>query len=89
MTSIEIDAALKAQLDQLAQRQKRSSEALIHDAVTDYIARTHARAALHRDADSAWSDFQKTGRHLTGDEVDAWLAGWGTESEAPPPPCHT
>lgn len=89
MTAIEIDPTLKAQLDQLAADQHRSPTALIHDAVADYIARAQAREAAHRDADTAWSDFQKTGVHLTGDELDAWLAGWGTDSETSPPVCHT
>ncbi len=89
MTSIEIDAALQAQLDQLAAHQHRTSEALIRDAVTEYLLRAQTRAAFHREADAAWVDFQSTGLHLTGDEVDAWLDTWGTEAEAPPPPCHT
>jgi predicted transcriptional regulator len=89
MTFIEINATLKAQWDQLAAHPHRTAEALIHDAVTEYLARAQTRAALHREADAAWAEFQNTGLHLTGEEVEAWLETWGTESEAPPPPCHT
>lgn len=33
-------------------------------------------------------EFQATGLHVTAEEVDKWLASWGTDDELPPPECH-
>jgi hypothetical protein len=36
----------------------------------------------------AWDEFQATGLHATAEEVDKWLASWGTENELPSPERH-
>ena len=46
------------------------------------------REALNRDTIKAWEEFQATGLHATAEEVDKWLASWGTENELPVPVCH-
>jgi predicted transcriptional regulator len=40
-----------------------------------------ARERFKDEAVAAWVAFQKTGRHLTGEEVRAWLKSWGSEAE--------
>jgi predicted transcriptional regulator len=47
------------------------------------------REALRQDTLKAWEEYQATGLHATAEEVDAWLASWGTENELPAPVCHT
>jgi len=44
--------------------------------------------ALRQDVLEAWTEFQETGLHATAEEVDQWLASWGTENELPAPECH-
>ena len=44
---------------------------------------------FREEALASWSAYQETGRHLTADEVRAWLDTWGTDAEAEPPACHT
>lgn len=36
----------------------------------------------------SWTAFQKTGRHLTGDELREWLITWGSDGETESPECH-
>ena len=31
---------------------------------------------------------QATGLYATAEEVDEWLASWGTDNELPAPECH-
>lgn len=45
-------------------------------------------AAFKQDTLKAWEDYQVTGHHATADEVADWLASWGSDAEAPAPPCH-
>lgn len=44
--------------------------------------------AFRQAALNAWERYRKTGLHDTADEVDTWLASWGTEAELPAPKAH-
>ncbi|WP_225767780.1 hypothetical protein [Inquilinus sp. Marseille-Q2685] len=50
--------------------------------------REKRRESFRQDALEAWAEFQATGLHLTAEEVQEWLASWGTEDELPMPVCH-
>lgn len=50
--------------------------------------RVAARARFQQEAVNSWLEFQKTGLHLTGEEVWRWLDTWGTENESTVPECH-
>ena len=43
------------------------------------------RKRLRRDALEAWTEFKATGKHVTADEVDAWLAGLERGENVEPP----
>lgn len=34
---------------------------------------------------AAWGDFQRTGLHVTHDEMKRWLESWGTDRETAAP----
>jgi predicted transcriptional regulator len=42
-----------------------------------------------RDAIAAWIEYQRTGLHVTFEEVDAWLARLEAGEDTEPPPFHT
>jgi predicted transcriptional regulator len=46
------------------------------------------RARWIQAGDEALKHFNETGLHLTGEEVDAWLAKLEAGIEEDPPPCH-
>lgn len=52
------------------------------------MAREEKREAFHDDAFSAWSELQTTGRHVTAEQADAWLANLEAGEDAPPPECQ-
>jgi len=52
------------------------------------LEREEKRESFRQDALKAWAEFQATGLHLTAEEVQKWLASWGTEDELPAPACH-
>lgn len=41
-----------------------------------------------KEALTAWIDYKATELHLTGKEVQDWLATWGTPEEHEIPQCH-
>jgi hypothetical protein len=47
------------------------------------------REGLVLDVMAAWSHYQQTGLHLSGDEADAWLKALEENGTSTPPACHT
>jgi predicted transcriptional regulator len=87
-TSLKLDEETKARLQKLGQMRRRSPHWLMRQAIEEFLGREEAREQLRRDALAAWSEYQTDGLHLTGDEVDAWLARLETGEDAPPPSPH-
>ncbi|MEJ0019073.1 MAG: CopG family ribbon-helix-helix protein [Acetobacteraceae bacterium] len=87
-TSIKIDDELKGRVQRLAELRRRSAHWIMREAISQYVAREEARESFRQEAMSAWTAYQETGRHLTGEEVRTWLEGWGAETEAAMPGCH-
>jgi predicted transcriptional regulator len=87
-TSIKIDDELKGRLRRLGEARKRSSHWLMREAIEQYVTREESRESFKAEAEASWAAYQDTGRHLTGDEVRAWLRRWGEPDEADLPTCH-
>lgn len=87
-TSLKLDAATKARLQRLAEARRRSAHWLMREAIEQYVAREERRERLRQDALAAWAEFQDTGRHVTAEEADAWLARLEAGEKAKPPKPH-
>jgi predicted transcriptional regulator len=60
----------------------------MREAIAQYVQREEAREQLCADALAAWAEYEATGRHATGEAVDAWLARLEAGEEADPPACR-
>jgi predicted transcriptional regulator len=87
-TSIKLDEDLVHRVRRLAGLRRRSPHWIMREAIRDYVIREEAREDFRHEALASWSAYQETGRHLTGQELQTWLATWGTETEADSPECH-
>lgn len=87
-TSIKLDDEMKGRVQQLAHARHRSPHWIMREAIAQYVEREEKRETLRKDTLAAWEEFQATGQHATAEEVDQWLARWGTEEEPPVPKCH-
>lgn len=85
-TSIKLDEEMKGRVRQLAEARRRSAHWIMREAITQYVEREEQREALRQDTLKAWEEFKATGLHATAEEVDRWLASWGTEHELLAPP---
>lgn len=86
--SVKLDSATRHRVEQLAESRHRSAHWLMREAICQYVDREEKREAFRQDTIKAWVEYQETGLHATAEEVDAWLASWGTENELPAPICH-
>jgi predicted transcriptional regulator len=88
-TSLKINDTLKSRVQNLAALRDRSAHWIMCEAIEQYVEREEAREKFKQEAQASWTAYQETGRHLTGQEVRAWLQTWGTDSETGLPGCHT
>ncbi len=86
-TSLKLDQQTKARLQRLADARRRAPHWLMREAVEQYVDREEARERLRQDALRAWQDYQATGRHVTAEAADAWLARLEAGEDADPPEC--
>lgn len=87
-TSLKLDAEIRARLQRLAERRRRSAHWLMREAITLYLDREEQREQLRQEALAAWAEYQTTGQHVTAEEMDAWLARLEAGEEADPPTPH-
>ncbi len=87
-TSIKLDDELKGRVQRLAEARRRSSHWIMREAIAQYVEREEARESFKQEALASWTAYKETGRHLTGEEVRAWLNTWGTDDERVVPECH-
>ena len=86
--SVKLDDELKGRVQKLASARRRSAHWIMREAIEEYVTREEARESFRQEALASWAEYQATGLHLTGEEVQAWLSTWGTEAEAEIPACH-
>ncbi|MDR2153428.1 MAG: ribbon-helix-helix protein, CopG family [Burkholderiaceae bacterium] len=72
----------------LAAARRRTAHWIMREAITQYVEREEKREALNQDTLKVWEQFQSTGLHAVAEEVDQWLASWGTDDELPAPVCR-
>ncbi len=80
-----LDPALRQRLQRLVEARGGTVESLLREAVAQYVEREEARERLRAEAREAWADYAATGRHATGEAVDAWLARLEAGEAAAPP----
>jgi predicted transcriptional regulator len=87
-TSLTLDAETETRLLRLAETRRRSAHWLMREAIEQYVEREERREQLRHDALAAWTEYQATGRHVTADEADAWIARLEAGEDAEPPSPH-
>jgi predicted transcriptional regulator len=88
-TSIKLEPELKSRIQQLANSERRSSHWIMREAISQYVGRAEWNAELNRATLESLEEYERTGLHLTNDEVNAWLDRLDAGERVPPPPCHT
>lgn len=88
ITKIELDADTEERVRRLASSQRRTALGLMKEEVELYAEREEQRQQLRLDASASLKDYRETGLHLTGEEVDAWLAKLEAGEDSEPPEYH-
>ena len=84
-----LQAEIESRLLRLAEARQQPVDTLVRQAIEQYVDREEHRQQFRQDALAAWSEYQATGRHVTGDEADTWLARLEAGEDAEPPIPHS
>ena len=87
-TSLKLDDEIKERVRRLASARRRSPHWLMREAIEEYVEREEKREQFRQDALAAWANYQATGRHVTAEEADTWLAKLEAGKDAAPPKCR-
>jgi predicted transcriptional regulator len=87
-TNLELDAEIENRLLRLAEVRRQSAATLMREAIEQYVDREERREQFRHDACAAWTEYQATGLHVTGDEADAWLSRLEAGDDSEPPTPH-
>ena len=87
-TSLKLDREVKERVQRLASARRRSPHWLMREAIEEYVEREEKREQFRRDALAAWDHYQATGRHVSAEDADAWLAKLEAGKHAAPPKCR-
>ena len=84
VTSVRLTDELQDQLEQTAERLRRSKGWVISEALNEFMAKEER--ALNRIERSRKALEQvEAGQVVDGDEVMAWIESWGSDKESSPP----
>ncbi len=86
--SVKLEDSLRARLKSLAEGRQRTTHWVMREAISQYVEREEKREAFRQVTLAAWQEYQDTGLHLTGEEVDAWMAKLEAGEDAELPACH-
>ena len=86
--AIKIDEDIKARVKRLAEARHRTAHWLMREAITQYVDREEKRESFRQDTLKAWEDYRGTGKHVSAEEADAWLAKLQSGHDIEPPECH-
>lgn len=86
--SVKLDSEMRERIKRLADARNRTTHWVMREAIAQYVVQEEKRESFRQATQAAWQEYQDTGLHVTGEEVDAWLASWGTDDELPTPTCH-
>lgn len=86
--SVKLGDAMRDRIRHLAEARDRTPHWVMRQAIEQYVEREEKREAFRQDTLKAWTEYQESGLHVTGDEVLAWLDTWGDDNEKAAPICH-
>jgi predicted transcriptional regulator len=88
-TTFTLDDETEMRVQRIAEARNQAPLLVLREAVQQYVDREEKRQQFNADTLAALEDFEATGLHLTGEEVDEWLSKLAAGENAPMPECHT
>jgi predicted transcriptional regulator len=80
--AVKMDDATYDRLKTLGESRQRAPHWLMKEAIKQFLDREEEAESRKKDTMERIARFEKTGKSIPFETVDAWLATWGSENEA-------
>lgn len=88
--AVELDDATVLELNRVAEVDGIGNTDVIQRAIRFYLDHGESYRRFLTEGAQSWEHYKRTGLHVTGEEVDAWLMDLEAgQFDAEPPKCHT
>ena len=87
--TVKLAASDRKRIQSLAISKKRTPHYLMKEAIQAYLDREEIEQRFIAAAEESWDEFEKTGLHITLDEMRVWAKELKTNPNAVLPACHT
>lgn len=87
--TVKLDAMHRDRLKSLATAKKRTPHYLMKEAIELYLESEEAEQKAIQEAAASLAHYQKTGLHITLDEMKQWANNLKTNRNAQLPACHS
>ena len=87
-TSIKLAEDLPDRVRAIAQDEQRSANWIMNEAIRQYVEQKERRKEVLAEMRAAHEDYQRTGLHLTQEEVEEWMARRARGERVPVPKLH-
>lgn len=84
-TSVKLVDGLKERIQTIAEREQRTANKLMNEAISEYVDRKERRAAYLAEVEKRHRELRDSGLHVTQEEADRWIEGL-LRGEGPPLP---
>lgn len=72
--TVKLDADIRNRIQHIADVRQRSPHWVMRQAISQYVEREERRESFRQGTLRTWEAYRKTGLHLTGEEMDAWMS---------------
>ncbi len=86
--TVKLDAVDNNRLSALAALKKQTPQAVLNQAVHDYLLREMARQSFINEANDSWENYAQTGQHISLEEFADWVDTVQHQPDTSMPICH-
>ena len=86
--TVKLDSSERDRLKSLAVSKKRTPHYLMREAIQVYLEKEESHARFVAAAKDSLGQYEKTGKHISLDELRAWTKALKKNPKTPMPACH-
>jgi predicted transcriptional regulator len=83
--AVKVEPELRRRLQALGEAKRRTPHWLMCEAIRLYVEREEQAGKANAEARERLARYDATGEHVADDEVESWLATWGSAREPSAP----
>jgi predicted transcriptional regulator len=89
IATLELNAQMAERIKQVAANKNSTADQIMQQAIEQYVSRAERQEQFRLDTLASLEHYDRTGLHLTDEEVGEWIAKLEAGEDPEPLECHT